>query len=164
MEIIEATHVHVLGIVTVWKELTDFHRDIDPFFTRNKKGHTYFEKYTTEQIEADDAYVVVCLDKGEVVGFAIAFIYVYPPLFLEKTCGFISDIAVTNEYQRKGIGSTLLERVFTWFAARGIKRVELRVASQNQIGYAFWKKHGFTDYMHILYKGINEHNERMNHE
>lgn len=165
MEIIEATHIHVSGIVNLWKELTDFHTKIDPFFTRNKKGHIYFKTYITEQIEADDAYVVVCVDKGEVVGFVVSFIHVYPPLFLEKTCGFISDIAVTSEYQRKGIGSALLEKVFRWFAAREITRVELRVASQNQIGYAFWKKHGFTDYMHVLYKEIKmKPNERMNHE
>lgn len=152
MDIIEATDSHVPGIVEVWKELMDFHRNIDPFFTRNENAHIYFKTYVAEHIQSDDAYVLVCVDNGEVVGFAISFIHAYPPIFLEKTCGFISDIAVTSGYRRKGIGSALLEKIFTWFASRGITRVELRVASQNQIGYAFWKKHGFTDYMHVLYK------------
>jgi len=45
----------------------------------------------------------------------------------------------------------MLAEVLKWFASRSIDRIELDVITKNQIGYSFWKKHGFKDYRHRLY-------------
>ena len=156
MEITAATAVHVPEIVELWKEFMDFHRNCDPFFTRNKDAHKAFEEYVKEQITSKEAQVLVAVDSGHVISYSISQILKYPPIYLDETYGFISDIAVNSAYQRQGIGDAMLHRIFEWFRSRNIKRVELQVAAKNQVGYSFWRKNGFEDYIHVLYLKIEE--------
>ncbi len=103
-------------------------------------------------ITKDDAEVFVAVCEGKVTGYSIATVHVYPPIFKEKMAGFISDVAVKSEYRRQGIGEKLLSRMLEWFSSKGITRIELRVALKNEIAYKFWKKHGFKEYMRVLYQ------------
>ncbi len=67
-------------------------------------------------------------------------------------------MAVTAEYQRKGLGERMLKRICEWFESRNIDRIELSAAANNQISYSFWKKHDFQDFFHRLYS--EKHNQR----
>ena len=53
--------------------------------------------------------------------------------------------------RRKGIGEQMLGRIFEWFTSRHVDMIELSVSARNQVGYSFWRKHGFGDYIHRLY-------------
>ncbi len=152
MKIIPATESHVNEIVEMWKEVMDFHKGIDPFFSRRIDGHLNFEKFLRYSIESEDFLVQVAIDDFFVVAYSIAEIDNHPPVFVIETYGFISDIAVKPGYRRKGIGGQMLDKIYEWFEARDIDRIELRVAAKNRMGYSFWKKHGFNDYMHVLYQ------------
>lgn len=151
IHVTEATESHVPEIVEMWKEFMDFHSSIDPFFTREKEAHLRFETYLRELIKSDNAQVLVAIDELHVVAYSISQIQHYPPIYVDEQYGFISDLAVNPAYQRKKIGETMLMRIFEWVASCNIKRIELHVAARNHIGYSFWKKHGFQDYMHVLY-------------
>ena len=48
----------------------------------------------------------------------------------------------------------MVSEILKWFKSRNIERVELEILTKNPIGYSFWKKHGFTDYRHRLYRRI----------
>ncbi|MFB0563558.1 MAG: GNAT family N-acetyltransferase [Candidatus Lokiarchaeia archaeon] len=152
MEIVRATFSHVSGIVELWKELMDFHKNIDSFFSRREDGHINFEKYVKELIESDDSLVLAALDEGHVVAYSISQISEYPPVFQIEKYGHIWDMAVKSDYRRKGIGGRMLAKILEWFEQRKINRIELRVVPKNQIGYSFWKKQGFKDYLHVLYR------------
>jgi ribosomal protein S18 acetylase RimI-like enzyme len=151
MRITVARNSHVPGIVEVWKELMDFHKDIDSRWSRSQNAHIDWEEFLREQMESEDALVLVALDKGRVVAYSISQISKYPPISRLDTFGHISDMAVTSEYRRQGIGERMLSRMYDWFESRNIDRIELSVAARNQVGYSFWKKQGFQDYMHRLY-------------
>jgi ribosomal protein S18 acetylase RimI-like enzyme len=151
MEIIEAIDSHIPEIVELWKEFMDFHKDIDPVFSRSEDGHLSFEKHLRDSINSEDWHILVALDKGCVVGFSTSQISKYAPVFEMKTHGGINTMAVKSNYRRKGIGEQMLEKILKWFESRNIDRIELSVAANNQIGYSFWKKHGFKDYRHRLY-------------
>jgi len=151
MEIKMADKSQVVGIVKIWIEFIDFHKEIDPFFTRRQDGHINFEKFVRYLLESEDSLVLVALDNEQVVGYSIAEIKEYPPAFLTEKHGFISDMAVKSDYRRKGAGQLLLNEVLKWFDSKKVNRIELHVTSKNKIGYSFWKKHGFRDYKHILY-------------
>ena len=146
MEITVAEDTHVPGIVEVWKELMDFHRDIDPYNGRSEDGHIHMEKYLRDSMNSQGAIVLVALDNGHVVGYSISGIRKYPPIFQREIRGVIDDMAVIYDYRRKGVGGEMLSRIRQWFDSRNIDRIELSVAAKNQIGYSFWKKHGFQDY------------------
>jgi hypothetical protein len=45
-----------------------------------------------------------------------------------------------------------------WFDTKHIDRVELNVVPGNAAGVSFWRKQGFGDYMHVLYRE-REHKE-----
>ena len=101
---------------------------------------------------AEDTLVMVALDESRVVGFSVSQINKYAPIWVEReTYGFIDTIAITSDYRRQGIGEQMLDRIFEWFASRDIDRIELSVSASNQVGYSFWRKHGFRDFMHRLY-------------
>jgi ribosomal protein S18 acetylase RimI-like enzyme len=151
MEIILAKNSDVPEIAEIWKEFMDFHKDIDPYFTRSEDGHSNFGKYVEDLIKAEDSQVLVALEQGRVVAYSIAQIAKPPPVFEHQTYGFISDVAVKSNYRRKGIGERLLVKIYEWFESNKISRIELRVAAKNEIGYSFWKKHGFRDFVHVLY-------------
>jgi len=151
MEITKAQPSHISGIVELWKELMDFHKALDPFFTRSEEGHVSFGRHTKKLLESEDALVLVALDKGNIIGYAISEIVERPPVFQRRKYGIISDMAVKSTHRRKGIGEQMLKKLLKWFQLQNISRIELRVVVQNKIGYSFWKKHGFNDYMHVSY-------------
>jgi ribosomal protein S18 acetylase RimI-like enzyme len=151
ISIAPATHEQVPGIIEIWKELMDFHKAINPLFSRSSDGHTHMGTHIHDLIDQDDNEVYVAVDREKVVGYAIFYIRQRPPVFEESPYGIISDLAVTAPYRRRGIGGTLVTAMFEWFESRGIERIELQVASRNEVAYSFWRKHGFTDYKHVLY-------------
>ena len=152
IEIVEATESYVPDMVELWKEFMYHHKDFDPRFPMRADAHISFEQHLREQMEAEDALVMVALDKRQVVGFSISQVNKYPPIWVEREAyGSIDTMAITADYRRKGVGEQMLGRIFEWFAAQDIDRIELSVAARNQVGYSFWRKHGFRDFAHRLY-------------
>ena len=129
----------------------DYHKSLDTFFSRREEGHLNFQKYIRDLIKSNAAQVLVALDKENVVGYSISLIQFYPPVFKQRVYGLINDIAIKETYRRKGLGEQMLSKIFQWFKSHGLDRIELRVSVRNKIGYSFWKKHGFKDYMHVLF-------------
>ncbi len=71
--------------------------------------------------------------------------------------GYIYHTAVKPEYQGRGIGRRLVERVMTALDEEGIAKVALVVFSRNAGGNAFWEKMGFTTRSDITYRNRNIH-------
>ena len=151
MEITVATNTHIPEVVELWKEFMDFHKDIDPRYPMRRDAHLEWKKHLCELMQSEDSLVLVALDKGRIIGYSISCINIYAPLWELNLYGAIDDMAVKSEYRRQGIGEQLLAKIFEWFGSRNIDRIEVSVAAKNQIGYSFWKKHGFQDYTHRLY-------------
>jgi RimJ/RimL family protein N-acetyltransferase len=47
-----------------------------------------------------------------------------------------------------------LQEALEWFKSLGLERIELSIVPANIESSSFWKKHGFQDYMHKLFKKI----------
>ena len=151
LEVRLAVGTKIPEIIEVWRELMAYHATLDPKFFIKEDAHLDFGKFVEDLINSDDSEVFVALENGQVVGYAITRISEYPPVFQVEKYGEICDLAVRSKFQRKGIGEQILNKVFEWFKSKDINRVELRVSVKNEKGYSFWKKHGFRDYIHILY-------------
>jgi len=154
IEIVRAEEHHVSDIDKLWLEFIRFHQDIDPIFTPRDGAVLGFEEYQVRRLmKSEDGLVLVALDRGRVVGYSLSEIQGSKGLKLEKF-GYVHDVAVTASYRRRGIGEKMLGEVMKWFQSKSIDRVELEVTAKNQVAYSFWKKHGFTDYKHMLYRQI----------
>ena len=151
MQIIRAEKSHVPEMIQLWEEFMDYHAGLDPYYATLDDRNVTFEKFLSENIDSENAQVLVALDQGKLVGHSISMIKKRAPVFAEETCGFISDLAVKSACRRKGIGEKILSKILEWFQSKNIRRIELSVVVENHAGYSFWKKQGFRDYMHELY-------------
>jgi GNAT superfamily N-acetyltransferase len=154
VDIVAAQRNHIPEIVNLWKELMDFHKQIDPFYERDEGGHQSFEKFVGYLIESAESLVLVAVDDDTVFAYSIAQIKSHPPVFRYARHGIILDMMVQEGRSREGIGEKILSKMLSWFTEREIERVELHVAARNSVGRSFWKKHGFTAYEHILCREI----------
>ncbi|MCY3870091.1 MAG: GNAT family N-acetyltransferase [Gemmatimonadetes bacterium] len=156
MEVVRALKSDIPAILEIWKELMDFHVPFDSRYTLSEGAEESMNDHLERLVEAEDALVIMAVENTKPMGFGIARIRNYPPVFIKQTHGTIEDLAVSSEHRRKGIGELMLNEMLDWFRSLGIDRVELRVASMNTIGYSFWRKHGFADYMYIMYRDLPE--------
>ena len=151
MKIVRAESSHIPGIVEVWVELMAFHQDIDPRFPMVEDARLKYEKHLRDLMAAENTLVLVAVDEGDIVGYSVAQINQSTPIFHRETYGIIEAAAVKAAYRRKSIGTCMLAETLDWFGTKDTDMIELSVAARNQVGYSFWKKHGFKDYLHRLY-------------
>ncbi|MBL7211028.1 MAG: GNAT family N-acetyltransferase [Desulfobacteraceae bacterium] len=141
-------------IIELWKELMDFHKIRDQYFSRSSDGHEKFMEFISGHIASETSKVLVAEHDGNIVGHCLASISNYPPVFENKEYGSIDDLAVTESYRRTGVGEKLCQEIQKWFKEQKIQRIELRVAVTNEVSTSFWRKMGYRPYIEILYKEI----------
>lgn len=154
MEIIEANRSYIPGIIEVWKELLDLHETLNSGYGRKDGSEYTFAEFLSRSLSSPDSKLLIAIEGDEVIGYTLLQILKYPPIFKKERYGYISDMCVKDGHRRKAVGNKLLENAYAWFRSKGVDRVELRVASNNMVGYPFWKKQGFKDYVHVLYLDI----------
>ena len=66
--------------------------------------------------------------------------------------GYIYHTAVSPAFQRRGLGTALVQRAMAALEAEGIAKVALVVFGRNQLGNAFWEKVGFTVREDLVYR------------
>ena len=65
---------------------------------------------------------------------------------------FLYHLAVAEAWQRRGIGSALLDAALQALRAEGIHKAALVVMARNLKGNAFWEKVGFTTRPDLVYR------------
>ena len=151
MKIRKARQRDVDYIAQLWKEFMDFHRQHDDHFSRSRRGHLQFKDFLSKKISARNALVLVAQVNRRIVGYIVASIDAYVPVFIEKRYGAIYDLMVDSGFRRRGIGRRLVCEAREWFRKRGIKRMELSVAASNRLAVRFWSRVGFKTYMERRY-------------
>jgi len=144
----------VSAIVELWKELIDFHKERDRFFSRSVTGHEGFADFVTGRISSEISNVFVAEVGKDLVGYCLAFIEKYPPVLEMLEYGLVQDLGVTKKYQRRGIGKRLLKEAQNWFSEKGVHRIEARVAKSNKLSTEFWAKMGFSPYLETVFLEI----------
>lgn len=76
-------------------------------------------------------------DSGEAVGY-VGLMYV-----LDE--GYISNVAVSPKWRRRGIGDMLIEELICRARAKKLSFVTLEVRESNLAAQALYRKHGFTE-------------------
>jgi GNAT superfamily N-acetyltransferase len=112
------------------------------------------KEFIAGHITADTSCVLVAQQDGRLVGYCLAVLAQYPPVFQTRDYGTVFDLAVTRQCRRAGVGEKLYRAAEAWFADRGIHRIEIRVAVSNEVSTAFWKKMGFSPYVTTVFKNI----------
>lgn len=66
--------------------------------------------------------------------------------------GYIYHMSVSEKHRRCGIGTELVNACLSALKNEGISKVALLVFRYNEVGNAFWEKHGFTLRDDIFYR------------
>ena len=102
--------------------------------------------------DPDTAVFVLGAERLE--GLAIVRVDRAPPIHPERCRGEITDLYVVPGSRRRGRASALARAASDWAAARGAKRLEVRVSPHNPAGQAFWRAHGYGPHMDVLHRRL----------
>ena len=148
----EASTQDLPRILELWQGMMDYHADLDPIFTCAVDGAEKFQQFLQTILHDEEAFLLVAdLEPNHTpVGYCLGKIDPYPPVFAHKFHGSIYDMMVATQHRRKHIGAELFIAAKNWFHQKGISRIELSVATKNEISPLFWEKMGFEDHMKKL--------------
>ncbi len=154
MIIRDAVPDDLADISALWKEFMDFHKNLDPYFSRKESGHIQWASFMEKNMADDQWKITAAEDNFEIVGFCTAAIIKNPPVLELPEFGYIQDMAVKESARGKGIGKLLLTEVENWFASKQIKRIELNVLITNQSAQNFWRHQQYKEFTIRLVKNI----------
>lgn len=138
----------------LWIEIAEHHAALDPFYTLRPEAAPAIERVLAAQLANPDATVFVWEDGSRVRGFCSVQIDRAPPILEETRRAEICDLGVESSARRGGIGRALVGAAFAWVEERGVSRIEIRVATHNREGQAFWRALGFTDLLDVLQRRL----------
>ncbi|MHC4325903.1 MAG: GNAT family N-acetyltransferase [Planctomycetota bacterium] len=151
IEVRKATPEDIPFIVRLWKEMMDFHRKRDPFFTLAVNSEEVFAKFVGKNIGSGTACVFVAVDGEKIVGYSQGTLEKHPPVLAQIEYGQILDFAVATYYRRAGVGEKMYGALYDWFVGKGVHRLEVRHSEFNEIASQFWPKMGFRSYLKTLF-------------
>jgi ribosomal protein S18 acetylase RimI-like enzyme len=142
------------GLVELWIEVTAHHVALDPLFTLRPHARPVIERLIRSQLRDPDAVIFVVDALDALAGFCCVRVDRAPPILEETRRAEITDLGVRVALRRRGLGHALAAAALDWTAERGVDRVEVRVASRNLEGQAFWRELGFDDLMDVLQRRL----------
>jgi ribosomal protein S18 acetylase RimI-like enzyme len=146
----DARRVDVPTLVLLWKEMMDFHSAFDERFRFLPNAGRSVEQHLMATLRSRGARIVVAEASGRVIGYVLGEIHQRRPIYPVGTYGFISDISVTADWRRCGVGRALADALLRWFRACGVTAVELFAAERNPVAVEFWRSAGFAEYLRLL--------------
>jgi ribosomal protein S18 acetylase RimI-like enzyme len=141
----------VESLLDLWQEMMDYHARLDRRFAPAADGRQRFRP-TVRGWMADDQWRVLVAEADEqVVGYTIGRVAELNPVLATPGFGYVTDICVSPQLRRQGVGRRLFNAMNSWFRRRGLAAVQLNVAALNPTSQAFWRALGFGDYMNRLW-------------
>jgi GNAT superfamily N-acetyltransferase len=137
-----------------WIAITRHHEPLDPLFRLRPGAEGEVRELLRAWLRDPEARAFVGEAGGEAVGMACVRIDHAPPILRETERAELTDLYVRPAWRRRGVGRALARAALDWAAKRGVRRVEVRVASANAEGRSFWRALGFGDHMQILQREL----------
>lgn len=135
------------ALARLWREMWDFHSGVDRRFEAGPQANHAMADWLREHAANPDACLLVGEESGRPIGYVLGLILENPPVVTLRRYGFISELTVTADVRRRGVGTLLLEAAHRWFLDRGMTEVEVNVAARNPVSRNFWKKQGYTEFV-----------------
>jgi ribosomal protein S18 acetylase RimI-like enzyme len=141
-------------VVALWSALTDHHAAHDAIFTPRIGADVQIRRLLEATLRDPGAAIFVSEGERGFRGFCVVAIDRAPPILAEVERAEISDLWVTQDARRRGIGRALVARALGWAKQRGVARCEVRVHVRNAEGQEFWRSLGFDDWMDVLHRQL----------
>lgn len=131
-------------IIRLNKYVHDVHHNNHPDIFA-EYNYQFMSETMGEQLKKDDVKSIIMYDDETPIGYAVFFKKDYPEHFFKKGYStiFIDQMCVIPEYQRKGLGDKIINRVKQYCMENEITRLELCVWTKNSSAKSFYEKLGF---------------------
>jgi len=117
------------------KEFSDEHLDAVCDIEQSSFTHPWHRKLFESEILKENAYMYVCIEDNEVIGFAIL------NTILDE--GELLHIAVSTAHRRKGVAKALFDKLFQIANEKELSFITLEVRESNQSAIALYEYMGF---------------------
>lgn len=134
-------------MLVLWHELMEFHRQRDAFFTPAADGDEHFLAHLRDVLSKPSWRLLVAEQEHRLVGYCLVGILRYPGVYERPRFGWIQDFVVTASHRRGGVGTRLFEVAADWLRGQGVERIELEVATTNEVSMDFWQRQGFATFI-----------------
>lgn len=67
---------------------------------------------------------------------------------------FLSDLFVSRQYRKQGLGTALLHAAEAWAVEPGSKKIVLRVMGDNKMAIRFYERHQFQSQFMVMNKSL----------
>ncbi len=151
----EANKKDIANLCTLWRKMMLFHENLDERFRFTKNAAREYSRHIANALHARNMRVFVAEMNGEIIGYIFGEVQERSPIFPVGRFGFVSDIYVTEEWRRKGVGRRLFYKMREWMLKESITAIELLAAERNPHSVAFWESLGFVSYLRLLRKEEN---------
>lgn len=141
-------------VARLWIALTEHHARSDPYYALLPGAVPEIERLLLASLRDADTAVWLAEEDGTAVGLCSVRIDVAPPIHEEVERAEVTDLWVAPESRRQGLGRELVETALAWAREREVERVEIRVATGNSEGQAFWRALGFRDFVDVLHRRL----------
>ncbi|MFB6221351.1 MAG: N-acetyltransferase family protein [Halolamina sp.] len=111
--------------------------------------------YRAERFEAEDHIDRVAVADGDLVGYVAAEVQKAPPVVRRGDSLHITEVYVTPDHRREGLGAALLTEAERWGEDRGCSYVTLNVDAANEAAQALYRELGFEVLRYAMRKPLD---------
>ncbi len=145
----------LLGFLAAFQ---DYERGLHP---NRRPGAEVAEDYLAEmqrEMAANDGAMFMAELSGEAVGYVCCYAGHDDDVMIHEETrphGYVSDVFVTSEHRRRGVGAALLDAAEDYLTGLGFNRFRLSVLAANADARAVYEKRGYRAYEVIYEKQLS---------
>lgn len=121
----------------------------------------YREKYflkTLNEINENNGKMYLAIENNKAIGLVAGIIYKYSDDdYLDYKCpkkGIVTELIISKNYQKGGLGKTLLHKIENYFREQECEYIILDVFAYNKNAIDFYKRNNYHTRMETLIKKI----------
>jgi GNAT superfamily N-acetyltransferase len=142
------------SLATLYAELLAHHAALEPAFRVRADARERLPRVLARQLADPDSATFVWEEGGGVVGFCSVRVDRAPATLVETARAEVTELGVLAGHRRKGVGRALAQAARAWARSRGAERLEVRVATRNAEGQAFWRALGYEGFVDVLQRRL----------
>ncbi len=139
------------AIVELWQEFMREHDAIlfeerpewKARMKRKREAPRLFADSIRKRIHSRNGTVIVAEESNELVGYGVISLRKDPPVYVENTNAYISDLFVVKAWRGRGVSSKLKEELLAWARRKGERNISLNVFLANRHARSIYERWGF---------------------
>jgi ribosomal protein S18 acetylase RimI-like enzyme len=139
------------AVCQMFEDFIDYLATLDPMGRVVKQaeyGKNYLDKTLKDLKNKDGVFLVAEVDE-KIVGTGVAVIETLSPEDLMEVLphkpGRVSELFVSSQYRRQGIGTTLMQHLETYLKQKGCNTIHIEVFAPNHLSHKLYERLGFSD-------------------